>query len=218
MSTPREQILAEVRRSVARAPRIEAKAAPVRPAVEGDLVERFIARLQKAGGTADRVSAPGDVPRFVAGYLDGSGLARRLVASADPILRNAHWPADFSLEHRAANREDRASLTGVFSAVAETGSLVLLSGPETPTTLNFLPETHIAIVRASQIVRHMEDVWPLVRKQHRQPPRTVNFITGPSRTADVEQTIQVGAHGPRRLHVLVLRQGPIDGISKARSG
>ena len=79
--------------------------------------------------------------------------------------------------------------------------MVLLSGPDSPTSLNFLPDYHVVLVRAPQLVRHIEDVWQRLRERG-DVPRTVNFITGPSKTADVEQTLQLGAHGPRSLHVI----------------
>ncbi len=87
------------------------------------------------------------------------------------------------------------------AGVAETGSLLLCSGPDTPTRLNFLPEHQILVLDPAQIVRHLEDAWALLDAT---PPRAVNLITGPSRTADVEQTIQLGAHGPRSLHILLV--------------
>ncbi len=94
-------------------------------------------------------------------------------------------------------------MTPCFAAVAETGSVVLVSGPESPTSLNFLPEFHVVLVYADQLVRHVEDVWGRLRRAG-VSPRTVNFITGPSKTADVEQTIQYGAHGPRGLDVIFI--------------
>jgi len=95
------------------------------------------------------------------------------------------------------------SLTPCLAAVAETGTLMLVSGTETPTTLNFLPDTHVAVVRAGQVVASYEDGWDLLRSRGGMP-RTVNFITGPSRTGDIEQRIQLGAHGPRRLHIVLV--------------
>ncbi len=108
-----------------------------------------------------------------------------------------------------AEASDQASLTGAFAGVAETGTLLLVSGPQAPTTLNFLPETHIAVLRASRMVGPYEDAWERVRARYGRGglPRTVNFITGPSRTADIEQTIQLGAHGPRRLHIVLIEDG-----------
>ena len=80
---------------------------------------------------------------------------------------------------------------------------MLVSGEQTPTTLNFLPDTHIVALRASQVVASYEDGWDLLRARG-SLPRTVNFITGPSRTGDIEQKIELGAHGPRRLHVILI--------------
>jgi L-lactate dehydrogenase complex protein LldG len=110
------------------------------------------------------------------------------------------------VERRAAAGGDRLTVTSAYAGVAETGSLVLLSSAQSPTTLNFLPDDHVIVVRESQIVKHIEDVWARMRSDKRAMPRTVNFITGPSKTADVEQTIQEGAHGPRRLHVILVAE------------
>ena len=91
--------------------------------------------------------------------------------------------------------------------VAETGTLVLTSGPDNPTTLNFLPDTHIVVVDAKDIAGDYETVWHARCARHYGEgalPRTVNLITGPSRSADIEQTLILGAHGPRRLHVMVV--------------
>jgi L-lactate utilization protein LutC len=101
-------------------------------------------------------------------------------------------------------RGDPTSVTPCFAAVAEAGGIVTLSGPDTPSTLNFVPDNHIVVVHASQVLRHLEDAWALLRARGAPMPRTVNIISGPSRTADIEQTIQLGAHGPRRLHILLL--------------
>jgi L-lactate dehydrogenase complex protein LldG len=95
-------------------------------------------------------------------------------------------------------------VTGVFAAIAETGTLMMASGPQSPATTSLLPETHVAIVPASRIVAHMEDGFALARAELGELPRAINFISGPSRTGDIEQTIVLGAHGPYRVHVIVL--------------
>jgi L-lactate dehydrogenase complex protein LldG len=91
-------------------------------------------------------------------------------------------------------------------AAAETGTLLLVSGADNPTTLNFLPEAHTVLIAASDIVGSYEEAFDRLRAIHGEGylPRTVNLISGPSRTADIEQTIVRGAHGPSRLHVLIL--------------
>ena len=102
--------------------------------------------------------------------------------------------------------DDLVSVSHAEAGVVETGTLALFSGQNNPTTLNFLPENHIIVLEESAIVDHYEDVWTLIRQQFGEGnmPRTLNFITGPSRSADIEQTLLLGAHGPIRLHVLLV--------------
>jgi L-lactate dehydrogenase complex protein LldG len=115
------------------------------------------------------------------------------------------WPL-LRIRRGRAEAEDRVSLTPCHAAIAETGTLMLISGPQTPTTLNFLPETHIVLVRGDQVLATYEDGWDRLRAAETAGmlPRAVNFITGPSRTADIEQHIELGAHGPRRLHIVLV--------------
>ena len=80
---------------------------------------------------------------------------------------------------------------------------MLVSGPHTPAAASLLPETHVAVLDPRRIVRAMEDAWALIRAEHGTLPRAVNFISGPSRTADIEQTLTFGAHGPYRVHVVI---------------
>jgi L-lactate dehydrogenase complex protein LldG len=130
----------------------------------------------------------------------------------DPALGSIPWESRPLLQIRRgrAGSGDAVSLTPCLAAIAETGTLMLVSGPDTPTTLNFLPDTEIIVVRAGQVVAGYEDGWDLVRARAGAAPeawpRTINFITGPSRTGDIEQRIQLGAHGPRRLHVVLIEE------------
>lgn len=217
MSDAREQILGAIRRSLRRngpletsvrealAARTRAHRVHVQPAVpESDLAERFERKLAAADGTAQRVRGTHAVAPAVRDYLQNRGLESRLVLAADDVLADIEWPPELAIERRAAKADDAVSVTGAFCAVAETGTVVLLSGPASPTTLNFLPEDHIVVFPTIRIVRHIEDAWARLRAEHESVPRVVNFVTGPSRTADVEQTLQVGAHGPRRLHVILV--------------
>jgi L-lactate dehydrogenase complex protein LldG len=109
----------------------------------------------------------------------------------------------------AAREPDAVSVTGALAGIAETGTLMLHSGPGGPSSLNFLPETHVVVLPAARVVGSYEDGWDLLRRRfgNGTMPRTVNFITGPSRSADIEQTIQLGAHGPRRLHIVLVGDG-----------
>jgi L-lactate dehydrogenase complex protein LldG len=216
MSSAREEILARVGKSLGRqgplAPealarleqRMAAHPVHVQPKLEDDLSARFIAKLQAVHVTTRQVGSLNEVSEVIAQHLEAQSLPARVVMARDTLLQEIEWPKDLHIEHRAAADGDMLSVTGAFAAVAETGSVVLLSRQNTPTTLNFLPEEHIVVVREEQILPHIEDVWSLLRQERSELPRTVNFITGPSKTADVEQTIHYGAHGPRRLQVIVV--------------
>ena len=174
------------------------------PKVEGDLVARFRARAEAMQSTADEVTADADVPAAVARYLKSGNLP--LSGCVWPQLAHLGWKAaGLALEPRAANGSDAIGVTGVFAAIAETGTLVLASGPDTPATASLLPETHVAVVRAGRIVAHMEDAFALAREAFGQLPRALNFVSGPSRTADIDQTIVLGAHGPSRVHIILIR-------------
>ncbi|MDH3281873.1 MAG: LUD domain-containing protein [Gammaproteobacteria bacterium] len=213
MSEAREVIFDRIRAGLGRGPLTAAQrqaieaheqtalAAAVRPRIDSALDRRFIDKLTAVAGTVARVPGADKVFTAIAAHLDKQGLARQLVAA--PALQSLDWPADWKVRFGATRGEDLVAVTPCFVAVAETGSVVLLSGAEQPTSLNFLPDYHIVLVKASQLVQHIEDVWPPFRALE-TVPRSVNFITGPSKTADVEQTIQLGAHGPRSLHVILI--------------
>src|SRR6202035_3300230 len=126
----------------------------------------------------------------------------------DPLLAAVPWGRAGTLEVRrgASDGSDLAAVSHAFAAVAETGTLVLTSGPDNPTTLHFLPDVNIVAVRASEIAADFETAMARLRERFGAGamPRTVNMITGPSRSADIEQTLLLGAHGPRKLHVIVV--------------
>lgn len=174
-----------------------------RPAIGDDLIARFKQQALRMSDTVDEVAALTEVPAAVARYLDAIGVARHTIAWK--TLGDMAWSeAGVNVEFRPPRNEDQAGITGTFCAVAETGSLMLLSGPQTYASASLLPETHIAIVAASRIVGTMEDAFALARAEHGELPRAANFISGPSRTGDIEQTIVLGAHGPYRVHVIVV--------------
>ena len=168
-------------------------------------IELFVAMAQEVQTTVARVAGEVDVPAEVARYLAAENLPAELVMAPDMALDAIPWEARPLLRLRRGRAEagDAVSLTPCLAAIAETGTLLLASGAETPTTLNFLPDTHIVVVHAGQVVASYEDGWDLVRARAGWP-RTLNLITGPSRTGDIEQRIQLGAHGPRRLHVILI--------------
>jgi L-lactate dehydrogenase complex protein LldG len=184
--------------------RLSRPQANLKPVIGADLIAHFIDKLRAVNGRLTRVASIDKVADVVGRHLAEDDLGEALVVAPDAALDGIPWSNRLSVERRAAAGGDRLTVTGAYAGVAETGSLVLLSSPESPTTLNFLPDDHVVVLRESQIVAHIEDVWARMRRDKRAMPRTVNFITGPSKTADVEQTIQEGAHGPRRLHVILV--------------
>ncbi|MEW5887428.1 MAG: lactate utilization protein C [Pseudomonadota bacterium] len=214
----RADILGRIRAGLRRTPDTEAAARAgmadylarrpqgPRPDIAEDPVQRFMERSAALASTVERVAAWADVPDACVRYLDAQRLPRQAVAW--PQLGALDWGgAGLAVEARAARGDDPVGITGAFCAVAETGTLVLCSGGATPATVSLLPETHIAVVPASRVLEGMEDAWNLMRAELGQDalPRAVNFVSGPSRTGDIEQTIVLGAHGPYRVHIILVQ-------------
>jgi L-lactate dehydrogenase complex protein LldG len=159
--------------------------------------------------TVARVSAP-EVPGEIVGYLARNNLPASAAMAPSPQLDGYDWASQKMLSLRRGRAEaiDHVSITGAFAGIAETGTLVMTSGPEHPVSLNLLPDTHVVVLREADIVSGYEDVWARLRARYGKNamPRTVNTITGPSRTGDIEQAMELGAHGPRRMHIVVVRE------------
>jgi L-lactate dehydrogenase complex protein LldG len=219
--TARDAVLARVRTALGKEERTEARAAAdayiaahghgPRPALPGDLVARFLQRATDMQSTVERIADRRDIPSSVVRYVDALDLPPALAAQKShagvcwPEFADLDWAAaGLAIEARPTSGDDRLGITGAFCAIAETGTLVVLAGADTPTATTLLPDTHIAVVRADRIVSGMEEAFALVRRERGGLPRAVNLISGPSRTGDIEQTIVLGAHGPYRVHVLVL--------------
>ena len=151
---------------------------------------------------------PKEAVNAIAAYLGASRLPPRCAWAPTPCLPALPWKE--APEHRARLRPAERPIAPLcpvpWSRAAETGTLFLVSGADNPTTLAFLPETHIVLIAASDIVGSYEQAWDRLRAIYGDGalPRSVNLISGPSRTADIEQTIVRGAHGPKRLHVVIL--------------
>ena len=212
MSSGRDTILGNIRKALGprcESPHEPARVVPARGRVEPSLlVDTFIAEAERVDATVARVGNGRAVVAAVGGFLAAHGLPAILKMAPDPALRVFPW-SGLQITEGAADAADMVSLTGAFAGIAETGTLMLLSGPESPTTLNFLPETHIVVLPAAAVVGSYEDAWARLRATADATtgdgfmPRAVNWITGPSRTADIEQTLMLGVHAPRRLHVIV---------------
>ena len=162
------------------------------------LVQDFVIRAKGVEATVQDISALSEIPDAVATYLAPHADLAQIDWGQRPTL---------TVSEGRSFGQDKVSLTRAFAGIAETGTLMLLAGSDAPTTLNFLPEHHIVVLKRSEIVGAYEDAWDKLRDQVGPDgilSRVVNMITGPSRTGDIEQTIELGAHGPLGLHILVL--------------
>jgi L-lactate dehydrogenase complex protein LldG len=172
------------------------------------LLQRFVSLLQGQGAETMRVSSAEEAVRAIAGTLSQNGLPPELRLGADPSLAALPWQAapDLLLRHGKAEPTDKAGLSRAIAGAAESGTLFLVSGADNPTTLAFLPEQHVVVIEATAILGSYEEAFDRLRATYGdgQLPRSLNLISGPSRTADIEQTIVRGAHGPKRLLVVVL--------------
>src|SRR5262249_9788808 len=123
---------------------------------------------------------------------------------ADAELGALPWGTTLTVKREAPGPDDAAIATVPF-ALAETGTLVFPARADSPAAWHFRPGMEIAILRAQNVVPQMEDA-PARIKSPGPIPHTINFVTGPSRTADIEQTLELGAHGPKALAVLVVKE------------
>jgi len=172
-------------------------------------VALFVANVEREFGTVARVPDLDAVPESLAGYLAAQNLPTEIVMAPHPELRAIPWASRPLLRIREGRAEpsDTVSLQHAFAGIAETGTLMLPSSPERPTTLNLLADTAVVLLRASRLVGAYEEAWDLLRAEIGAMPRNVMLVTGPSRSADIEQSLELGAHGPRRLHVLLVEDG-----------
>jgi len=177
-----------------------------------DQIALFIRNVEKEFGTVTRLPKLKDVPDAVVAYLAQHNLPSRLAMAPHAELKRIKWDKYpmLEIETRQGQPSDLVSLQHGYAAVAETGTLMLPSEAGRPTTLNLLPDTEIVVLRASRVVGAYEEAWDLLRAEHKDKltggfmPRNIMWVTGPSRSADIEQTLELGAHGPRALHILLI--------------
>jgi L-lactate dehydrogenase complex protein LldG len=223
MTTARDDVLSNIRRSLAvrgdertrrqivaeRLDRAPKGVIPARGQVSGEeLVEVFRTQAELSLATVQTVDSVAEVPQAVAEFLRNHNLPATIRAGDDLRLRAMPWgETTLEVSHGKSEGGDLNAISHAFGGVAESGTLVMVSGPENPSTLNFLPDNHIVVVATKDIAGDYESVLGKVRAAHGKGrmPRTVNFITGPSRSGDIEQTLLLGAHGPRRLHIVVVK-------------
>lgn len=218
----RETILASVRRSLGvsgqERPRLSAVDERLAKAPRGVIPARgqgdraaklakFIEMTAVAQASLSEVASAADVPQAVAAFLREHNLPATIRRGDDERLAAMPWQnTTLALASGPSDGQDLNAVSHALAGIAETATLVLTSGRDNPTTLNFLPDNHIVVVDAKDIAADYETMWDELRRRYGkgEMPRTVNWITGPSRSADIEQTLLLGAHGPRRLHVIVV--------------
>ena len=225
----RDKIFSRIRHNLGRGPLGEEAANALKSRIEGhaphtvpkrtdishkEQVDLFQTKAEALAATVARIPSMAEVPGALRDYLTAHNLSTRIKMAPDERFDDLLFDKTPMLEitRGAATPEDEVSLTAAFSGIAESGTLCMASSAETPSTLNFLPENHVVVIKASEIAGTLEDSWARLRKKYGAGnlPRTINFISGPSRTADIEQTLIMGAHGPRRLHILIVDDGSQD--------
>ena len=211
MSTDRDRMLAAIKAANANHKPVAPKPTPLVPArgkVTGrSLIDLFKRYVGIASTSLDEVASEADVPAAIARYLSSRNLPAKLRVSPDSRVACLPWSDQPLLEVSTGPSDgfDEVSVTPVLAGVAETGTLILHSSAETPTTLHFLPETHIVVMKAGEVVGTYEEALDrLQAKTGGKMPRTVNFVTGPSRSADIGKILLMGAHGPKRLHIVLV--------------
>ena len=217
----KDAILTAVRRGLRRGALPEDQAAMLRGRLErhprqlipgrsrlphAEQINLFVTNVEKEFGSVSRVADNTEVPGAVADYLAAQNLPGNLIMAPHPELQAIDWSSRPLLDIREGRAEgtDMVSVQHAFAAIAETGTLMFPSAAERPTTLNILTDTEIVVLRASRVVGAYEEAWDLLRAEIGAMPRNVMLVTGPSRSADIEQALELGAHGPRRLHVVLI--------------
>ena len=217
--------------SSSRLPRTLENVMPLIPHEE--LADRFESELRSLDCKAYRASTRSALEEILQSILDQIH-ARSVVLSRNPILgqlqiaktieswgkRVALWPANTSSQAEASSFRDEsfaaaAGITGADFALAETGSLVLTSFTEGSQLASLAPPVHIALYRRSQIRGSLDEVLqnlPVSFDPGRSSPtRSVVFVTGTSRTADIEQILVRGVHGPREVHAILVEESCLAG-------
>lgn len=212
MTDSRQKILQQIQKSFHRnaltpaqehelAKRFSLHPRGVLPRLEGNILEIFIDKAKKSLAHVELIHTLAEIPKLLLNRLS-KPVALKIATSSELTLIPWNNYPEIIMTEGAAIATDKISMTTCLCGVAETGTLVLLSSPQSPTTLNFLTEIHIVLLAKQNIVAHYEDAWDIIREQNLDS-RTVNFITGPSRTGDIEQTMQIGVHGPKEIYILL---------------
>ena len=185
-----------------------------------DINTAFLVNVLKNQGSVDCTPNRSGAVKAVAEYLYGHFRSLRLVAGNDPHLAAMPWrEAGVLPRFGTVEPGEPVTLSYALLGVAELGGIVTLTGKANPAANNLLSEHHIVLVDSKQLVPDMEGAWELIRKETDKSgrPRGINFIAGPSSTADIEGKLVYGAHGPRHWHVILMGDVPETALEEAHS-
>lgn len=210
----RDQIIGNIRHSLGRDTELSeqqldalqmrqsAKRQHARPRTADDLLVQLKEQMALVQMTVAELSSEAELGEAVTSYLREHQLPAAITIA--PELSAVTWPDALEVHTGAARAEDLSSVTACACAIAETGSIMMLASAQSPATLRFMPDNHMVVLKREQVVAHLEDAWQVMRAEPSGISRAVHINTGPSRTGDVEQVIEIGAHGPRRMHVFLI--------------
>lgn len=193
--------------------------APQAPLPSPELNTAFLANVLKNQGTVDCAANRSEAVKAVANYLYKHFRSHRLVAGNDPHLAAMPWrEAGVLPRFGSVEPGEPVALSYALLGVAETGGIVTFTGKASPAANNLLTEHHIVVVDSARVVANMEQAWAGINKEILRVgrPRGINFIAGPSSTADIEGQLVYGAHGPRHWHVILLGDIATTALEEAR--
>jgi L-lactate dehydrogenase complex protein LldG len=187
------------------------------PVEKSILVNQFVEELSKASGNAKIVETEDGIRDFIIAFVDEHGTSSFAIWESDLIQR---LQIRDGLENKGLklaypdNKKEMADagigITEADFAIADTGTIVLFADEKQPRSVSLIPPVHLAIVRSHVIVRNINDLFATLVNSISEKSSTeeitscMTFITGPSRTADIELNLTLGVHGPRELFVLIL--------------
>lgn len=208
----RDSILDRVRRATggadraaidARIGRTGANLTPARGSGNAEALRaRFTEMAEEVAATVERIEGIDRVPDAVARYLRDRNLPARAAVVEGETLGGLDWAGIDRIE--ASNRTAPAAVTPALAGVAETGTVLLSTGPQSPNALHLLPDSHIVVLKVEDLVGSYEEALARLRATADDLPRAATFVTGPSRSSDIERKLQIGVHGPLRLHILIV--------------
>lgn len=175
---------------------------PIRIPISGDIVSHFIAKAESNLINVRQIHALSDVPAAVSDILARSNIAPDI--SVAPVLSSLPWPKTMEVRSARARLDEKLAVTRAIGAIAETGSVVLCSGENAPSSLNYAPEVSVIVLDSADITPYLEDGLARVKSACEPWPRAVNVVSGPSRTADVAGIVVRPAHGPKTVHLLIV--------------